>query len=386
MAGHVFIYGAIGLERGEVSGDNVRAQLAEPDVKNEKELIVHIISPGGAVDTGEEIYNALKNTGKKITTHIEGTCASIATLIAGAGDSIIMNKGARFMIHNPQITGLNQPSDARALRHVANQLDKIKTLLIDVYDKRTSLGKEKLWELYDNETWLTAEEAEQMGFIDKAVDAIKAVAKVNINHFRMEKKEVWLVGAFKNLLGLSKIKNQMEETLADGRTIVVMSEDGNWTGKQVVTTEGEPLEPGDHPLVSGKILVVGDGSMITEVKEAPAADAEKPKDTEMENKEIAELKAKVAALEGEKAAAEAKVTETETKAASTVAKIENRVVEIEKKYLKLAEEAGKTVGDKSRPAGPSIKNVTGDDVKRDPMGEDALKFYKQRNIIRNEED
>lgn len=383
MAGHIFIYGAIGTERGEVSGDNVRAQLNDPEVKNEKELILHLISPGGSVDTGQEIYNLLKNSGKTITTHIEGTCASIATLIAGVGETTIMNKGARFMIHNPQITGLNQPSDARALRHVANQLDQIKTLLINVYDKKTSLGKEKLWELYDNETWLTAEDAERMGFVDQAVDAIKAVAKIDLTKFKMEKKQEWsLVAAFKNLLGLSKIKNQMQETLADGRSIVVMSDDENWTGKQVVTVEGEPLAPGEHQLVSGKILVVGDGSTITEVKEAPEAKAEeKPtENTEMENKEIESLKAKIAELEGQKAAAEAKVLETETKSSAATAKFENRVNELEKKYLKLAEEAGKTVGDTTKPPlGPVIKNVGGDDIVHDPMTAFFIRTQKARS-------
>lgn len=381
MAGHVFIYGAIGTDRGEVSHQNVLAQLQEPDVKSASEIIVHLISPGGLVTEGEAIYNALKNTKKKITTQIEGTCASIATLIAAAGDKVIMNKNARFMIHNPQIDGLS--GDANKLRHVATQLDQIKTLLINVYDQKTSLGKEKLWELYDNETWLTAEQAEQMGFVDESVDAIKAVAKVNLNQIKMESKENWLVKAFKNLLSLSKIKNQFEETLADGRKIYVMSDDENWTGKQVVSETGEPIEPGEHALASGKILVVGDGSVITEVKEG-AAPEDKQKNEEMDNK-IAELEAQLAEAKAAKDSAVAEAAAAKAEAAtqkSAVSKIENRIQDIEKKYLKLAEESGKTVGTRTElPKGPVFKNADGVDEVADPMGEELKKSLKARNLI-----
>lgn len=381
MAGHVFIYGAIGTDRGEVSHQNVLAQLQEPDVKSASEIVVHLISPGGLVTEGEAIYNALKNTKKKITTQIEGTCASIATLIAAAGDKVIMNKNARFMIHNPQIDGLS--GDANKLRHVATQLDQIKTLLINVYDQKTSLGKEKLWELYDNETWLTAEQAEQMGFVDESVDAIKAVAKVNLNQIKMETKESWLAKAFKNLFSLSKIKNQFEETLADGRKIYVMSDDENWTGKQVVSETGEPIEPGEHALASGKILVVGDGSVITEVKEG-AAPEDKQKNEEMDNK-IAELEAQLAEAKAAKDSAVAEAAVAKAEAAtqkSAVAKIENRIQDIEKKYLKLAEESGKTVGTRTElPKGPVFKNADGVDEVADPMGEELKKSLKARNLI-----
>jgi ATP-dependent protease ClpP protease subunit len=383
MAGHVFIYGAIGTDRGEISHQNVLSQLQEPDVKSASEIIVHLISPGGLVTEGEAIYNALKNTKKKITTHIEGTCASIATLIAAAGEKIIMNKTARFMIHNPKIDGLS--GDSRVMRQVATQLDQIKTLLVNVYDARTSLGKEKLWELYDNETWLTADEAEKMGFIDESVDAIKAVAKVDLNKFKMEKTTGW--ESIKSFLGLKKvkeaIKNQFTETLADGTVIYVMSDDENWTGKQVVTESGEPIAPGEHELASGKILVVGDGSVITEVKEG-AAPEDKQQNEEMDNK-IKELESQLAEAKAakEKAVADAEAAKTEASVQkAATAKIENRVQDMEKKYLALAEQLGKTVGDNTPPGkGPVFKNADGLDEVADPMGEEFKKSLKARNLI-----
>jgi len=384
MTGHIFIYGGIGTDKTqrEISFEDVRQQIEAN--KSEKELIVHIVSNGGDVFEGEAIYNALKNTGKKITTHIEGTCASIATLIAGAGSTIIMNKNARFMIHNPKISGLGASADARDLRHVATQLDQIKTLLINVYDIKTSLGKEKLWELYDNETWLTADQAQQMGFVDESVDAIKAVAKVDLTKFTMKKNEsLW--AKFTNMLQL--FKNAFTETLADGRVIVVESEDEDWTGKKVMYEDGTPVPSGDHELATGKVISVDDTSTITLVKEAPAP-ADKQQSEEMDNK-IKELEAQLAEAKSAKETAEAALQTAQAATATATAKankFENRVSAIEKEFLKLKEEAGETVGDKTPPKrGPVIKNI-GKEENYDPMAEEAMKYFRNRNMIPQNED
>lgn len=386
MTGHVFIYGAIGTGTGEVSLKNVKAQIDQD--KSATDYTVHIFSPGGDVFEGYGIYNALKNTGKEITTQIEGLCASIATLIAFAGNKIVMNKTSEFMIHNPKISDLS--GDSKMIRGAADQLDKIKNILVDVAMQRAarngkSITKDRLWALYDKETWLNAQETQEIGFADEVVDAIKAVAKVDLKNFNMEKKESWLQGIIKNMFG--KVKNQMEETLADGRKIMVMSDDGDWTGKQVVTETGEPLEPGEHPLVSGKILVIGEGSTITEVKEAPAPQ-DQQKTEEMDNK-IKELEAQLTEAKNAKAIAEAQAQEAQKEVASAKAetvKIQNKLTETEKKYLKLAEEASKTVGDTtSPPKGPAFKNVGDDQTRRDPMGEEAAKYFRNRNLIQNEE-
>ncbi len=382
MAGHIFIYGGIGTDKRnrEISFDDVRQQIEQN--KSEDELIVHIISNGGDVFEGEAIYNALKNSGKKITTQIEGTCASIATLIAAAGSTIKMNKTGRFMIHNPKVSGLGASADARDLRHVADQLDQIKTLLINVYDVKTSLGKDKLWELYDNETWLTADQAEQMGFIDESVDAIKAVAKVDLTKFKMTKtKNEGLWARFQNML--KTFKNAFTETLIDGRVIVVESDDEDWTGKKVSYEDGSPVPAGDLTLVSGKVVTVDDTGTITQVTDAPAP-ADKQQDDEMNNK-IKELEAQLSEAKADKEKAEASAKEAQTQAAAAEAKaikFENRVSAIEKDFLALKEEAGKTVGDNTPPSkGPVFKNTTNPAMDYDPMGEEFKKQLQGRNAI-----
>lgn len=373
MTGHIFIYGNIGTRTGEVSLKAVKSQID----KTAEDYIVHIFSGGGDVFEGYGIYNALRNDtgGKPVTVQIEGICASIATLIAAAGTKIIMNRTGEFMIHNPHITDLK--GDARELRSVANQLDKIKSILIDVYERRTGLAKEKLWELYDNETWLTAEEAKKMGFVDEAVDAIKAVATVDLNNFKMEKPNPFVM-FFRNLAGLSKFKAQYEEALADGRVIYVMSDDEDWTGKAVVLAEGgAPLEAGTHALASGKTITVDEAGVITQVGEPEAA---AKKEEEEMNAKIAELEKQLAEAKTAQASAEAAAKEASGKAEQAQqasAKFENRFNEMSAEFLKMKEEHKKTFGDTEDPTkqkGPAIKNMKGDPMANgyDPMAE----FFK----------
>jgi ATP-dependent protease ClpP protease subunit len=380
MTGDIFIYGGIGSEAGEVSFKNVQAQISQN--KDAEELIVHIISPGGDVFEGYSIYNALKNTGKKITTHIEGTCASIATLVAGAGSSIKMNRTAQFMIHNPQVQNLSGVADSKKLRNVADQLDQIKTLLIDVYDRRTDLGKEKLWELYDNETWLTADQAEKMGFIDESVDAIKAVARIDLQKIQTEMKETTLVnGIITRIKNLLKFKNEYTETLQDGTIVVIMSEDGNFTGKGILYEDGSPVPAGEHTLASGKTLVVDGNSTITEVKEAVVENNE-----DMEkDKEIENLKAQLAeaTARAEKAVADAATATKEIATAKAeTTKFQNKVTEIEKQFIALQTELKKTIGDNTEPPkGPVFKNTENPAKDYDPMGVDAMRILQGRNRI-----
>jgi len=379
MTGHIFIYGAIGSGQGEVSVNSIKSQINS----NASDYVVHIISPGGEVFEGYGIYNLLRNTGKKVITQIEGVCASIATLIAFAGEEIVMNKTAEFMIHNPKISDLK--GDSYDLRNVADQLDKIKSILIDVSGARVarngkSISREQLWELYDNETWLTAQEAQNMGFVDDVQDALKAVAKVDLKTFKMENKENWLTKAFKNLVGLQKVKNQFTETLQDGTIIIVMSDDEDWTGKQVLYEDGTPVPAGDHTLASGKVIKVDDQSIITQVTDpAPVEDKQ---DEEMENK-VKELEAQLA--EAKEALTQAQATAS-TEAAKS-AKFENRLSNMEKDYLKMKEEMSKTFGDKTEPAkGPTFKASKDESESADPMDQEVKKYFRTRNLIKNEED
>lgn len=376
--GDIIIYGPIGTERNEVSVQNVRAQLEAN--KDEKEIVVHLVSPGGDVFEGYSIYNALKNSGKKIITHIEGVCASIATLIAGAGEHIVMNRTAQFMIHNPAVQNLTGTADSKRLRGVANQLDQIKTLLIDVYERRTNLSKEELWTLYDNETWLTSAQAQEMGFVDESVDAIKAVATINLKtisaHMETSQKP-GLIDRVVNFL-FQKVKNEYSETLQDGTIVVIMSEDGDFTGKQILFEDGSPVPAGEHVLASGKTLIVDENSTITEVREPEVADNSQIENDMEKDKEIENLKAQLAEAQ---ARADKAVAEAAT-AKATQTKFENRLSSLEKDLMSAKEQLTKTTGDTTPPAkGPVFKNHENPAQDFDPMGEEVKNILKSRNRI-----
>lgn len=369
MTGDIRIYGEVGKH---VTFQNVMAAI---DPKKFDSYDVHIMSPGGDVFDGYAIYNALKNTGKPITVYIEGLCASIATLIAAAGDKIIMNKQSQFMIHNPMISGTN--GDATDLRNVADQLDKIKTQLIDVYQKRTNLSMDQLWAMYDKETWLTPEQAKEMGFVDEVAESLKAVATAKFKPVnKMKDTIINLLTRVTNLLKEGgDVKNQIPETLQDGTTVVVLSEDGDFTGKQIVYEDGTALPDGNYTLASGKILVVSSG-VITEVQDAPMEDkAEKPD-------ALAEATAKLEAANAEianlKSALEARNT-TAVQAEAKAKKFENMVktVQTELEKIKNTSVGGDTAPDKGIKKNPN----TGQGEFYDPMGEMFKQNLRGRNLI-----
>lgn len=378
MTGHIFIYGEIGRGLGNNSVKSVSEQID----KNASDYVLHIASPGGDVFEGYGIYNILKNTGKPIETHIEAVTASIATLVAFAGEKIVMNKTSQFMIHNPYISDLK--GDSRELRNAANQLDKIKSLLMDVASRRAArngkaISSEDLSKLYDNETWMTPEEAMNMGFVDDVQDAIKAVAKIDLNQIKNMEKETWLQSVIKNLFGNKKFKNEFAETLQDGTAVIVMSEDEDWTGKQIVTQTGEALPPGDYTLASGKVISVGENSTISQVKEAAAAE----NNTEDMSK-IKELESQLAAANEALKAAQEQTAKTAETAQQATAKFENMFKSMEERLKKQEEHMTKTVGQlPGLGAGPVFKNSKGEETTFDPMGEDALNFYKSRNLAKN---
>ena len=138
-----------------------------------KVVNVEINSPGGDVFAGLAIYNALKSSGKEIVVKVMGVAASAASLIAMAGDKIIMPKNTFMMVHNPWSFAMG---NADELRDTADTLDKIGASLQATYVARTGQSEDKIKELLSKDTWLTADESLELGFATEVVDDIKAKA------------------------------------------------------------------------------------------------------------------------------------------------------------------------------------------------------------------
>lgn len=153
-------------------GDEVTPEAFRTELRQMKgDLTVHINSPGGDVFAGVTIYNALKDYHKgKVTVKVDGLAASIASVVAMAGDEIIMSPGSMMMIHNPWSIGAGSSEE---LRKAADTLDRIKESILPIYTDRTGLTEEEVQDLMDAETWMSAEKAVELGFADVVQKATK---------------------------------------------------------------------------------------------------------------------------------------------------------------------------------------------------------------------
>lgn len=159
----------------EIGGWGVQAkdfikELAGIDAKT---LNVEINSPGGDVFAGLAMYNALRNSGKEIVVKVMGVAASAASLIAMAGDKIVMPKNTFMMVHNPWGVAVGNASE---MRDTADVLDKIGQALQATYVAKTGLPEDEVAALLAVDTWLTADEALAKGFATEVTDDIKANA------------------------------------------------------------------------------------------------------------------------------------------------------------------------------------------------------------------
>ena len=137
------------------------------------QINLHINSPGGSVFDGIAIYNTLRKNKARVVVDIDGLAASIASVVAMAGDEIRMAENAMLMIHDPWIV---TAGSAAELRETADLMDKTKDSLIKSYSAQTQLAVEEISELMAAETWMSADEAMEYGFIDSVTEEVKLAA------------------------------------------------------------------------------------------------------------------------------------------------------------------------------------------------------------------
>lgn len=165
---------------GDWAGLSARQLVSSLKDLDTDEITVRINSPGGSVFDGVAIYNALRYHKANIHVRIEGLAASIASVIAMAGDTVHMAENALLMIHNPfgWVGG-----DAGELRKMADMLDKTTEVIAQTYCNRCELDLEAMLKLMDEETWFTATEAEGHGLIDGVEAPVKMAAHFDLSSF-----------------------------------------------------------------------------------------------------------------------------------------------------------------------------------------------------------
>lgn len=151
----------------EATPQQLREELA---VFAGKPLTVVLNSVGGDVFAGLEMYNALRELDSEVTIRVDGLAASIASVIAMAGDNIVMSPGSMMMVHRPSTLAWG---DIDEMEKTIQLLATIEESILPIYADRTGLSLEEVTELVNAETWMSAEKAVELGFADTLARATK---------------------------------------------------------------------------------------------------------------------------------------------------------------------------------------------------------------------
>lgn len=162
------VYGYIGSAKmadSDVTAKDFIDQLRKADGDD---VTVHINSAGGNLFEANAMAEALRSYKGKSTASIEGLAASAASYFALTADEVVMNPYALFMVHNPSGAAFGTADE---LRSQASVLDKSRETIVAQYARKTGMDKGEIGRLMDEETWFSADEALEKGFVDRLTDA-----------------------------------------------------------------------------------------------------------------------------------------------------------------------------------------------------------------------
>lgn len=169
--------GELSVERtlflnGEISdetwyGDEVTPQLFKDELNADSgDITVWINSPGDDVFAAAQIYNMLRDYKGHVTVKIDGFAVSAASVIAVAGDTVLVSPVAMMMIHNPATGAMGNTKDMEV---AIAMLNEVKESILNAYVDKTGLFRNKLSKMMDDETWFNAKKAVELGFADKVL-------------------------------------------------------------------------------------------------------------------------------------------------------------------------------------------------------------------------
>lgn len=165
---HVYVYGVIGAYWGDVSAQAFATTLAGIKAAT---VHLHINSPGGDVFEARAMMSAIANHPATFIAHVDGLAASAGSDLIMACDEIEISQGGFVMIHNAWTIAIGNKDD---MRTTADVLEKVDEAIVDDYRKRTKQSAEQIREWMGQETWFTAEEAKEHGFVDRIAEVVPA--------------------------------------------------------------------------------------------------------------------------------------------------------------------------------------------------------------------
>lgn len=153
--------------------DDVTPQMFKEELMDGNgNITVWINSPGGDCVAAAQIYNMLREYEGKVTVKIDGIAASAASVIAMAGDTVLMSPVSMMMIHNLMTIAFG---DSGEMQRAIDMLAGVKDSIINAYEIKTGLSRVKLAHLMDAETWMDANKAIELGFADEIIQRNGAV-------------------------------------------------------------------------------------------------------------------------------------------------------------------------------------------------------------------
>lgn len=160
---NITIYGVIGQSwwSDSFSAKDIDNALNEA---GENDIIINLNSPGGDAFDGISIFNRLKRHKGNVTVHVDGWACSAASIIAMAGDEVIMELGSMMMIHEASSAVWGSKTD---MRKEADVLEELEEGIVDIYSTKTTLERDEVQEKINEETWMSASTAVKYGFASK---------------------------------------------------------------------------------------------------------------------------------------------------------------------------------------------------------------------------
>ena len=167
--------------------DDVTPQLFKDELESVTgDIEVWLDSPGGDVMAATQIYNMLKNYKGKVTVKIDSLAASAASVVAMAGDEVLISPMGLFMLHNPLTVAAGNVDD---MQKAIDMLDEVKQSIINAYELKTGLSRAKISHLMDCETWLSAKKAVELHFADGILFG-KNEAEIDDESYAFSQREV----------------------------------------------------------------------------------------------------------------------------------------------------------------------------------------------------
>ncbi len=194
------------------SPNDINEAIEKASLNEELEVVIN--SGGGSVFAGSEIYTNLRDYSGNVVTKIVGIAASAASVIAMAGDKVVMSPTAQIMIHNASTEGYG---NHKAFGKTVDFLKRTDGTIANAYVAKTGKNKNEIMALMDRTTWMDAKEAKENRFVDEIMfdEEIKAIASVDINNQILPREVIDKV-----LNQLSQEKKKTDSPLNSGSEIV----------------------------------------------------------------------------------------------------------------------------------------------------------------------